>query len=175
MSIVSNQTIADSDTQVSGLRSIRHEFTDHLGKVHIRGARKVNGAWTEVEYSAERLGIISVLENDLAWEEVQQQINVAIMNGNPDKVPDHQTQIDFDRRFLGASMLLDTDSLLSCQPVYDRVQTEGANNNQRATYLGITSQEYGLVNDRYVDAISNQWYRDLEVIHRWTEINGAFL
>ena len=175
MTIISHQTIADSYAQADGRRYIRHEFTDHLGDVHTRGARRIDGAWTETEYSAERATTQPTVEFDLAILEVQQQIEVSVYGGNPDKVADHQAQADFDRRFLGQSMLLDAQPFFNCKPVFDRVQTVGANAAQRAAYLGVTSTEYGLINTRYGNVAGVGWFLNDEKDQQWTEINEAFI
>lgn len=175
MPIISHQTIADGHLQVDGRRYIRHVFTDHLSNTQPFPLRLVDGAWTEAEYSAERVALVSSVETRLAQQEVKDQIEIAIQGGNPDKVAEHQTQADFDRRFLGEAMLLDAQPFYNCKPVFDRVQTEGANANQRASYLGVTSAEYGLVDDRYNNVNGVAWFLNDEKGMQWVEINEAFI
>ena len=179
MSIISHQTIADNHVQANGERGIRHEFTDHLSKKHIRGDRRVadegGKAATEAAYEPERLAMIPDVELSLAWNEVNEQISVAISGGNPDKVAEHQAQADFDRRFLGSAMLLDAQPFYNCKSVFDRVQLEGANANQRAAYLGVSSTEYNLIDTRFNNVNGVVWFLNDEKAQQWTQINEAFI
>jgi len=98
LSINSHQTTADSHLQKDGRRYVAHKFTDHLGNdrtVH----RKVDGAWTETEYLAQRTGMIEGQESQLADIEISEfieQVKTGInpfRDGNNDPIsPKHQTR-----------------------------------------------------------------------------------
>lgn len=77
MSITSHNTIADAHTQADGSRYVRHIFVDSAGGTHEMPLRKVPGAWTETEYSAQRAGMIAELEESLAAAELEALLNGA--------------------------------------------------------------------------------------------------
>lgn len=151
MSIVSSETIIRS-VQADGQRIV-HKFTDHLGGITPFGPKLVDSAWTETEFTADRAALESYILDQLADKEIMDAVKKAELGLNPDKVSDHQTQAEFDRRVLGNIMtILDAHTVYAAYPFFQAVESRGgANAGQRATYLGIDSGTYSLIATRFND------------------------
>lgn len=163
--------ISSAETQSDNSVLVWERHTDHLNNNYYYNYTAQDGAGIFARMTAR----VPEIEEYLAWREVEEQISVAISGENPDKVAEHQTQAEFDRRFLGRSMILNAQPFYNCKPVYDRVQTQGANAKQRAAYLGVLRTEYDLVNARFNNVTGIAWFLDDEKGMQWEEINEAFL
>lgn len=172
MTIISQQIIGDR-AQKDGRRYLRYEFTDHLGGKYIRGPKLVPPSF---DADADLLTQVPVQEDDLANIEIQQAINNTTVGLNPDKVPDHQTQPDFDRRVLGRMMLIiNSHVFYAAYPMFQAVELRGgANANQRAVYLGITTVDYNLIASRFNNVSGVAWFLNDEKNQIWDKLPEDF-
>lgn len=115
---------------------------------------------------------VSQVEFDLAEEEVNTAIDELYKGNSPDKVAEEQSQADFDRRVLGRIMgIADAHLVLLAYPFFLAVQTRGgANNSQRATYLGVPSDEYNLVDSRFSNVNGISWFLTDEKNQIWNKV-----
>jgi hypothetical protein len=177
MAITSHSTESDNHTQSDGRRYVRHSFTDHLGVAHPYPSNKVEGGWSEPEYLSERLRLVTLIEDDLAQKEVSEAVLLAETGGNPDKVPEHQPQESFDRRVLGRMMTnSDAHQFYAAYPMFQAVEGRGgANANQRAVYLGISTAEYNAIAERFNNVSGVAWFLDDEKSQVWDGLPEAFI
>jgi len=171
MSIVSSYTQADTHLQADSRRYVTHYFTDHKGGVSKRGSMKVAGSDTETEYAVLRTSLEQSILNQLAEQEIQAALS-RIESGLPVNVPDHQAQADFDRRVLGRMMLLDSYPFYQGYTLYQRVRGEGNTTAQRATYLGITNDQWLEIETRF--STIEAWDIELEKVQQWVELPESF-
>lgn len=176
MSIVSSETIADSHTQSDGTRYVTHYFTDHLGGVTKRGPHSVAGSDTETEYAVLRAGMEQSILNHLANQEIQAAIARAEQGLSVDAIPDHQTQAEFDRRVLGRMMLIgDAHTFHNAYSFLQAVELRGgANANQRASYLSVSTADYNLIDTRFGNVNGVAWFLADEKNQIWSELPEAF-
>ena len=167
MAITSSETVLN-ELQSDGTRKVRFKYTFDTGLVLYWGPTFVPGA---TDVTALRTSLISQMEADAAETEIQEQVTVAEGLENPDKTAQYQTQADFDRRLLAHMMLVENaHHFYASYPFFQAVETRGgANANQRATYLGVTSVEYGQVEDRYNNVSGVSWFLTDEKNQIWTE------
>lgn len=177
MSIVSSETIADAHTQIDGRRYITHYFTNHLGGVSKRGPKKIAGTDTETEYAAERTALEPQILEQLANKEIQQALSNIEFDQNYDNTnPQHQTQAEFDRRVLAQLMtIIDVHHFRNGLNFFQQIESRGgANANQRATYLGVSTVNYNLIADRYGDIQGAMFFIDNEKGQVWQEVPEEF-
>jgi len=120
--------------------------------------------------------LIPQIELDHALNEADEAAALSMRRINPDKVPEHQTQADFDRRVLGRIMLIDdAHAIYAAYPMFQAVEGRGgANANQRASYLGISSSEYGLIAVRFNNVPGVAWFLEDEKNQIWNELPEVF-
>ena len=165
MSIVSHTvtTTPQSGTRVNAV----YTFTDHVG-VTVTVNKLVANAF---DTDADALSMYAQIEQQQADSEIAEQVALAERWINPDKVPVYQTQAEFDRRLLGRLMTeWDVHTFSAGLPFFQAVELRGgANANQRASYLGVTSTDYGLVDNRFGDSQGVQFFIDDEKGAVWDE------
>ena len=168
MAITSSETVLN-ELQPNGTRKVLFSYTFDTGWVTTYGPLFVAGA-TDVD--ALRLSLIPQIEHDAAIREIDTQFTIAENFQNPDKTAEYQQQADFDRRLLARMMQTpDVHVFYAGYPFFQAVESRGgANANQRATYLGVTSGEYGLVEDRYNNVNGVAWFLTDEKNQVWEEI-----
>jgi len=166
MSIVSHTvtTTPQSDTRVNAV----YTFTDHIGGTVVVTKLVANAFDTD----ADALSMYAQIEVQQADQEIIEQVGVAETEINPDKVAVYQSQADFDRRLLGRLMtILDAHVVYAALPFFQAVEGRGgANANQRASYLGVTSVDYGLVDDRFGDVQGIAFFLDDAKAQVWEDI-----
>lgn len=140
MAIVAHELIRDEDIG-GGKRLVIARYQDSTGEWH---QRSWTGPITDVAQFV--LDQIPQIEEDLAQQEIDAAVSEAVAGNNPDKVPVHQTQIEFDRRLIGRLMVIDQvdiDARLSALPFWIAQEgRNGNNNNARADTLGVPRTEY---------------------------------
>ena len=133
---------------VSGTRqNVTYDFLDSAGGHTL--VRKLLPIGTD--FDADALSMYPQIEAQLASAELSEAYNKVDNRQNPDKVPpDHNTQVDFDRKVLGYIMTVqDPHQVNACLPFWQAVQPRnGANSTVRATNLGVPQAEYDQVEDR---------------------------
>ena len=106
---------------------------------------------------------------------LQGKKNNEVLKG--DIVPEWQdTQADYDRISLGRAMLLtDVDEFYSHLPLFKAMEVRGgANANQRAAYLGVSTANYNLMADRFGDVEGIAFFLDNAKGQIWDEIPEEF-
>jgi len=165
---------SDTDT-IAGTTSlkIRHRHTDHLGTEHRTSYRKVPLGF---DTATDQATSAAAQEDSLYERELQGAISQAERGLNPDRVPDHQAQIEFDRRLLGRLMLiLDAHTFYAALPFFQAVEGRGgANANQRAAYLGTDRPTYDLIADRFGDVQGIAFFLDNAKGQVWDELPAGF-
>lgn len=124
--------------------------------VFMRHIDQVGRAWDQmptidigVDVNQELASFAVKLSNDLPNREAQEEAGRA-RNGISQPAQ-HQTQPELDKSTISLLMQIE-DSLefsQSLQWFRDFEVRAGANNNARASYLGVSNAEYGLVSTRY--------------------------
>ena len=154
-------TTLQSSTRVNAV----YTFTDHTSGTTTIKKLVSNTLDTE----ADALSMYSLIESQLADAEITEQVSAAERWENPDKVAEHQSQADFDRRLLGRLMtFLDAHVVLAGLPFFQAMELRaGANAGQRATYLGVTTDDYTLVDNRFGDVQGIQFFLDDDKSQVW--------
>jgi len=177
MTIINSYTIADGHTQaITGSRYVVHHFVDDITGDFALPPMLVPGTDTETEHALFRALYISRYDYKRAIQEVNEALLFAESGNNPDRVPQYQTQAEFDRRVLGRAMLLrDVHTLYAIYPMFVAVRTRGgANAAQRAAYLGITSTQWNLIDTRFNDLNGSAVFISDEKNQRWLELPTEF-
>lgn len=148
MSIVSHELLGSS--QNGSRLDVIYQFTDHLGGTYIQEHLVDVGTDTD----AHMLSLIPALEEKLARQEISDAIAGAEDEQPVDRVPDHQTQVEFDRRVIGEAMMI--PDIMWFYNIYDsffRAFESRAGNNkpQRALYLGVDTATYDEIDKRFND------------------------
>jgi len=88
----------------------------------------------------------------------------------------HDSQADYDRRALGRAMTIaDADEFYSYLPLFKAMEARGgANANQRAAYLGVSTANYNLMADRFGDVEGIAFFLDNAKGQIWDEIPAEF-
>ena len=88
----------------------------------------------------------------------------------------NDTQAAYDRRTLGRAMLLtDVQEFYSYLPLFQAMEARGgANANQRAAYLGVSTTNYDLMAKRFSDVQGIAFFLDDEKNQIWTELPPEF-
>jgi hypothetical protein len=148
MAIISH-TVTTSPQSATRVNVI-YTFTDHVDETVTVNKLVANAFDTD----ADALSMYPQIEQQQADAEIGEQLAVAEQWINPDKVAVYQSQSDFDRRLLGRLMTqVDVHTFSAGLPFFQAVEGRGgANANQRATYLGVTSGDYTLVDNRFGDS-----------------------
>jgi hypothetical protein len=151
MSIVSHELIGSN--QNGSRLDVTYEFIDHLGKSYIYEKLVPVGFDTE----ADMLSMIPAIEDGLAATEVAVAIAEAEEHRYIFSSPDHQTQPDFDRRFLGTAMM--ESNIVKMWNIYDDFFRDfearaGSNKPQRAAYIGVDTITYDEIDKRFNDMAS---------------------
>ena len=171
MSVVSHTvtTTPQSATRVNAV----YVFTDHIGGTTTINKLVANAFDTE----ADALSMYAQVEAQLADAEVGVAISAAELWNNPDKVPDHQTQADFDRRVLGRLMtFLDAHVFLAGLPFFQAVETRGgANAEQRAVYLGVDTTSYNLMDNRFGDVQGVAFFLNDDKNNVWDNVPDGWM
>lgn len=183
MSITNSYTEADAHTQANGRRWITHYFTAHTGEVEKRGPKKVPGAWTETEYAAERTALEPQILSRLADKEIQQAISDAERNiTNTPKIPiarlpEHQTQVEFDRRLLGRTMqIFDLEVFVEFYTWFQgTIEAYGPNAVQRAANLGVQLADYSLIENKYNEIAAIRVQVANQRTQIWDDLPAEFL
>ena len=165
MSIVSHRIISVS-VQADERKRVQYGFTDHLAIEHFWNRGTVDGA---LDLDADRVATIPQVETYLANQEVSDAVTLAENWQSPEKVAEHQSQADFDRRVLSRiMMMLDAHAVNAAYPMFQAMELRGgANANQRATYLGVTNDIYGQIDGRFSNVNGVAWFLDDEKNQRW--------
>ena len=170
MSIVSHTvtTTKQSETPVNAV----YTFTDHVG-VTVTVNKLVANAF---DTDTDALSMYAQIEQQQADREISEQLTLAERWINPDKVPVYQSQADFDRRLLGRLMTQwDVHTFSAGLPFFQAMELRGgANANQRASYLGVTSGEYTLVDNRFGDSQGVQFFITDEKNNVWDDVRDGW-
>ena len=174
MSIVFHQLV--SSIQDGEYRDVRYEFRDHLYPASAPVFKNKNIA-TGVDTETDMLAMIPALEERQSEVEVIKAIAAAETGISPDIVPDYQPQADYDRRALGQFMTLaNVHHFNEGRILFLAMESRGgANANQRATYLGITSITYSEIDDRFSDLAGAQTFINDNKLQRWDDIPEEML
>ena len=172
MSIVSHELVYSEPNGTAKL-DVRYKFVDHIGvAIFVNSAVPVG-----TDLTADRAAMIPGIELRQAKTEVSDAVAKAEHGGNPDIVPDYQSQADYDRRALGQFMTLaDVHHFNDGRVLFLAMEVRGgANAGQRATYLGITSGTYSLIDDRFSDLAGAQTFILDNKNQRWDDIPEEML
>ena len=93
-----------------------------------------------------------------------------------EKVAQYQDQNDYDRRALGLLMVeSDVDSFYAGLPLFKGMETRGgANANQRRVYLGVSSENYTSMANRFNDVEGIAFFLDDHKNQIWDFIPDEF-
>ena len=93
-----------------------------------------------------------------------------------DILAEYQDQNDYDRRALGKAMTRrDVDEFYLVLPLFKSMEARGgANANQRATYLEVTTVNYNLMADRFGDVEGIAFFLDNAKGQIWDTIPPEF-
>lgn len=154
-----------------------HIFVDHNAIEHKTGFRRSAVINDDITNTAERAAMTTTIEEQLAEQEVNDAVAQAELGNNPDKVAEHQPQADFDRRVLGRMMLFtDVHTFYAAYPMFQAVESRGgANKNQRASYLGISTSQYDLIANRFNNVSGVAWFLNDEKNQVWSELPSEFV
>jgi hypothetical protein len=149
MSIVSHELVY---SEPNGSRfDVQYRFVDHLGNEYLYNKLVPAGFDTD----ADMLSMIPEIEAGLERTEVIEAVADGEIDGRiVDRVPDHQSQPDFDRRVIGEAMQI--PDLIHFYNIYDtffRAFEGRAGNNkpQRAAYIGVDTATYDEIDKRFND------------------------
>ena len=171
MSIVSNVLVY---SEPNGSRfDVRYKFIDHLAVEIIVDKLVPAGFDTE----ADMLALIPGIEISQAEQEVTIAVNAAEHGTTSDIVPDYQLQADYDRRALGQFMTIaDVHWFNEGRVLFLAMEVRGgANANQRAVYLGITTGTYSEIDNRFSDLAGAQSFILDNKNQRWDDIPEEML
>lgn len=90
-----------------------------------------------------------------------------------DKIPRWlDTQADYDRLSLGRAMVItDVDDFYAYLPLFKAMESRGgANANQRASYLGVSTANYNLMADRFGDVEGIAFFLDNANGQIWDDV-----
>jgi hypothetical protein len=165
MSVVSH--VVTTSPQSATRMNVVYTFTDHISGETVVTKLVPYAFDTE----ADALSLYAQVEQQLADTEISEAIAVAEAYGNPETFPFHQTQADFDRRLLGRLMTyLDAHVVYAGLPFFQGVEIRGgANSIQRAAYLGVSSQDYSLVDSRFGDVQGIAFFLDDDKDQVWDD------
>ena len=157
----------------SNSRRVRYQFTDHLGRIFNRIEKDIDAG---LDVDADILSFVSQMEDELVGMEIQEALSRAENGQNPDTAPEHQTQIEFDRRLLGQLMLkTSSDVLATAYPFFTAQEARnGNNNNARAATLGVTTTQYGQLDARFGDMAGAVGTINNVNAQTWVELPGVF-
>lgn len=175
MAIVNSYT-KEGDPISATEKLVTHYFEDQFGKIYQRGPLQVPITETETEYAIARASIQVEIENALAKAEADNAVAQAENGVNPDKVPAYQPQSDYDRRVLGRAMtIVDAHHFFVIYSMFQAVESRGgANANQRASYLGISTTEYNQIASRFSNVSGVSWFLTDEKNQIWNELPDIF-
>lgn len=164
---IESHTITTSPQSATRM-NVAYVFTDHLSKTITVRKLVLNSLDTE----ADALDMYSGIEQSQADNEIVEAVGAAERWENPDKVAEYQSQSDFDRRVLGRLMTyLDAHIFYAGLPFFQAVELRGgANAGQRAAYLGVTTEEYTLVDNRFGDVQGISFFLDDDKNNVWDNI-----
>ena len=114
--------------------------------------------------------------DEMARREVDYGVSLTAKDISPGITVEHQSQSDYDRRVLGRMMMEENiHYFLAAYSFFQAVELRGgANTNQRAAYLGITSIDYGLIDDRFSNVNGVAWFVTDEKNMIWPELPEVF-
>jgi len=170
-----HETIAHSTLLANNMRDIRHIFVDHLGIVLEENWKTVPDS---LDFDADRVSEISGIEKWLAENEIGIALQDAENSLPIDRIPNHQTQAEFDRRLLGYSMIV--ENIHTFRNLYqfylDFQNHSGAGNNagQRAAYLGISVGDYDLIQNKFDPMAGVLVMLDTQKSLRWNELPEGY-
>jgi hypothetical protein len=170
MPIVSHTLLQSSN---SGNRDyVVYQFTDNETETHNIEKYVPVGFDTD----ADMLSMYAELDILLADKEINDALYQAEILNNPDKVAIHQSQADFDRRVLGRLMQEENAHIvLAALPFFQAMELRGgANAGQRAAYLGVTTEDYNLVDNRFGDVQGVSFFLNDEKDQVWTDIHEGW-
>jgi hypothetical protein len=149
MSIVSSEVLYE---RPNGSRfDVRYKFTDHIGGVYYYNKLVSAG----FDHDAWMAAQIPIIEAELEQREVAEAVNDGVNEGMVvDRVPDHQTQPDFDRRVIGEAMKI--PDIIHFYNIYDTFfrafeLRAGNNKPQRSAYIGVDTTLYDEIDKRFND------------------------
>ena len=168
MAIVDHNIILDS-LQADSRRYVKYEYIWHNARKDYRGPKIISLGF---DAEADIVNRIPTIENSAAQDEINDQMDLIVDGVNPDKVAEYQSQSDFDRRLLARLMFVENaHHLHAAYPFFQAVESRGGvNANQRASYLGVSSSEYGLVEDRFNSVNGVAWFLADEKNQVWGEL-----
>ena len=106
-----------------------------------------------IDHATVALNYEAVVETYLIENELARAFNDAEAGLDPDRVPVYQTQAEFDKALLFQMMYVENvHTFHASLPFFKAMELRsGANAGQRATTLGVTTQEYTDIANRYGD------------------------
>ena len=171
MAIISH---AVTSTIPSGNRNyVTYEFVHDAGRVDRINKLVAQGFDTE----ADMLSMIPGLEASAADAEVSEAVSRAEAYQNPDQSAEYQPQPAYDRRVLGRCMMfVDVQAFYAALPMWQAMELRGgANANQRASYLGITRDDYDLMAARWGDVQGIGFFLDDDKTNIWIDLPEDFI
>jgi len=159
---------------VSGTRqNVTYDFLDSAGGHTLVSKLLPIGT----DFDADALSMYATIEGQLASNELSEAYNKIENRENPDKAPpDHNTQVDFDRKVLGYIMTVqDPHRVNACLPFWQAVQPRNGNNRaQRIANLGVPDTEYDEVAARMDDYFGVSTFLSDDLVAIWPEVKEAW-
>ena len=164
MPIVTSQIVGQIN-KPNGRRKLLMQATDQTGKIWEHRPNVPAGN----DDAATLAAWVVDLDADLANLEAQAESNRALdSEGSP---AEHQTQAELDKATISLLMQIE-DSLEFSRtlPWFREFEIRGGNNaGGRANYLGVTSQQYGLVAARYNQITGVKSGLEADALRVWTQ------
>lgn len=159
MSIISHETIISSHAQANGEIGIYHVFIDHNGISHKRAARRVSGILTSADYLAERLSLVSIVEQELNDEEEDNLVS-EIEQGNDVLAfvlsPTHSTSKLLAKKLIRHMMReRDPRLVIALEPLIVYLRANYTN-DQLINFLDITTNQSIKMNTRINAILDNK-------------------
>lgn len=167
---ITSRVIVDDSTQTT--RTIVVDYIFHTDEV----IRKRFSIGLTDDAMTEAIANDQIVLDEMARHEIGTGMSLTEQLLSPEILVQHQEQADYDRRILGRMMMVeDAHQFYAAYPFFQAVEARGgANANQRAAYLGITSTDYGMIDDRFSNVSGIAWFLTDEKNMLWTELPTDF-
>lgn len=168
---ITNRIIVDDSIQGAN-RIVQVDYYIHTGEI-LR--KRLNMLATDDPMTEAIANDQNVLD-EMVEREVGDAVANIVNGASLDIVSEHQLQADYDRRVLGR-LMTETNSHIfgEAYTFFQAVESRGgANANQRASYLGITTDDYGMIDDRFSNVNGVNWFLTDEKNQVWDTLPEAF-
>ena len=165
MSITSRIIIDDT------AKATRHIVVDYYFHTDEVMRKRLSIGLTD-DAMTEAIAYDSAVLDEMEQREVSYGVSLTNQGVSPDITVEHQPQADYDRRVLGRLMIeSNIHYFLAGYSFFQAVELRGgANANQRAVYLGITSVEYSEIDSRFSNVNGVAWFVQDEKDMIWPEL-----